>query len=67
MPIDQTPYRAHGFSCREEYLRNLAEEYGCDMCSVFALASLFGPNEDFDGLVSALADGQADTHIHIGD
>lgn len=52
--MEQNAYEARGFQNRQEYLEDLAEEYGRDI--VFALAGMFGPNEDFDGLVTALED-----------
>jgi len=48
-------YTANGFANRREYLEWLCEDYPRD--AVFALASMFGPSEDFDGLVTALEDG----------
>lgn len=54
--LTETVYRREGFRDREEYLRNLAEDYGVDESIVFAMADLLGPNEDFDGLVSAIQD-----------
>lgn len=50
------PYTENGFVSRRAYLENLAEEYGIDRTTVFAMAQLLGPSEDFDGLVSALED-----------
>jgi hypothetical protein len=47
-------YIAQGFKNRRDYLESLAEEYDRD--TVFMLASLLGPSEDFDGLVTALED-----------
>ena len=47
-------YQAHGYANRRDYLESLAQEYPRD--TVFALASMLGPNEDFDGLVTALED-----------
>lgn len=41
---------------RKEYLNNLAEDYGVSKGTVYALASILGPSEDYDGLVSALED-----------
>lgn len=36
---------------------NIAEDYGHDLETIVRpLAELLGPNEDFDGLVSALED-----------
>lgn len=47
-------YQANGYSCREEYIAELCEEY--DAYKVLALADLLGPNEDFDGLITMLED-----------
>lgn len=41
---------------REAYLKNLADDYGVGISTVLALADMLGPNEDFDGLVSAMED-----------
>ena len=41
---------------RREYLDGLAEDYGVSKGTVYALASILGPDEDYDGLVSALED-----------
>lgn len=49
-------YEENGYSSRADYLSCLAEDYGVDPQTVQALADLLGPNEDFDGLVSALED-----------
>ena len=49
-------YQANGYDDREDYLAGLAEDYGVDLDTVYALADLLGPNEDFDGLVSQLED-----------
>lgn len=51
-------YTENGFANRREYLDSLCEEF--DRSKVYALASLLGPSEDFDGLVTALED-DADT------
>lgn len=51
-----TVYEDHGYKNREEYLRELAEQYGLDEETVFTLANVYGPTEDFDGLVTALQD-----------
>jgi hypothetical protein len=34
---------------REEYIRNLAEEYGLPLNFVFELAYILGESEDYDG------------------
>jgi hypothetical protein len=47
-------YQQHGFANRKAYLEDLAQEY--DRQTVFTLADLLGPNEDFDGLVTSLED-----------
>jgi hypothetical protein len=47
-------YQENGFENRRDYLLSLCEEY--DKNSVFMLADLLGPSEDFDGLVTSLED-----------
>lgn len=49
-------YQENGYSNRREYLECLADEMGIDKDTVFMLASLLGPSEDFDGLVTQLED-----------
>ena len=49
-------YQENGFKNRKEYLQELACEHGVDVQTVYALASVFGPNEDFDGLINSLED-----------
>lgn len=49
-------YVEKGFKNRNHYLCSLAEEFGLDEEAVLTLASIFGPAEDFDGLVSSLKD-----------
>jgi hypothetical protein len=51
-----TIYQEEGFENRKAYLIDLADNYGIDVQTVFALASILGSNEDFDGLVTALED-----------
>ena len=51
-------YTAHGYANRREYLEGLCDEYPRSI--VYALADLFGPSEDFDGLVTALEDAAED-------
>ena len=48
------PYLDAGFASRAAYLKSLTEEYPANI--VYLLANLFGPSEDFDGLVSQLED-----------
>ena len=47
-------YQENGFSNREEYLIDLADNYSVSIYEVCAIAEMLGENEDFDGLVSAL-------------
>lgn len=47
-------YQENGFQNRRDYLESLSEEY--DRETVFALAGVLGPSEDFDGLVTMLED-----------
>lgn len=49
-------YTEHGYSGRRDYLASLADDMGVPLSTVHALADLFGPSEDFDGLVTALED-----------
>lgn len=52
-------YIAEGYKSRRDYLSTLADEMGIDQTIVFSLASVLGPSEDFDGLVTELEDLQA--------
>jgi hypothetical protein len=45
-----------GFPSRRAYLENLADETGHAPRTVFFFASMLGPSEDFDGLVTTLED-----------
>jgi hypothetical protein len=49
-------YQEHGYENRREYLEELADENGADLRAVLELASILGPEEDFDGLVSSIQD-----------
>jgi hypothetical protein len=49
-------YTEHGYYSRHDYLTDLAAETGVPLYVVETMADLLGPNEDFDGLVSALED-----------
>lgn len=49
-------YKEQGFESREDYLLGLAEDYGVPYSKVWFMAYIFGPSEDFDGLVSAVRD-----------
>lgn len=54
--LDYLPYHS-----RREYLDALAEETGVDRATVHMLASMLGPSEDFDGLITALEDYAQET------
>ena len=54
--LDNNVYRKNGFSSRDEYLSNLAEDYGISKFEVCSIAEILGENEDFDGLISTLED-----------
>ncbi len=41
---------------RNAYLESLANDFGVDPMVVFILADMFGPSEDFDGLICELED-----------
>jgi hypothetical protein len=47
-------YKENGFENRRDYLESLCEEY--DREAVYALASILGSSEDFDGLITSLED-----------
>ena len=55
--MDDSLYvEAHAAEDREEYLGELASEYGISEDIVYMLADMLGPNEDHDGLITALED-----------
>ena len=49
-------YTEEGYKNRRDYLDTLAADYGLPTATVYALAGILGPSEDFDGLVCALED-----------
>lgn len=51
-----TVYQRNGYRNRAHYLASLADEFGVPVRTVHALASILGPNEDFDGLVTGIED-----------
>ena len=51
-------YIENGYKNRRDYLDSLAEDFGIEKQTVYAMASILGSNEDFDGLVTALEDGE---------
>lgn len=51
-------YQDYGYKSRRDYLDSLAEDFGIDKQTVYAMASILGSTEDFGGLVTALEDGE---------
>lgn len=49
-------YIENGYESRKHYLECLSEDTGIPLSIVLELAELLGPNEDFDGLITALED-----------
>ena len=49
-------YTENGFANRKAYLDDLADNFGVSKDTVYMVADLLGPNEDFDGLVCELED-----------
>ncbi len=47
-------YTENGYQNRKDYLKSMADEYGIPCEVVFPLSAILGPDEDFDGLISAL-------------
>lgn len=52
-------YQKNGYKDRKDYLNTMAEEFDVPITVVLSIANMLGPNEDFDGLVSALEDAEA--------
>jgi hypothetical protein len=49
-------YTENGYESRKDYLNELADENGVERKIVYMLASMLGPEEDFDGLVTEVGD-----------
>lgn len=49
-------YTDNGFKDRNDYLKSLSDDYGVSEHTVFSLADILGPSEDFDGLIVELED-----------
>jgi hypothetical protein len=49
-------YQDNGYKSRAHYLKSIAEENGWDEETVFMVADMLGPNEDFDGLINTMED-----------
>ena len=54
------PYLLNGYDNRKQYLEYLSYDFGVPQSIVFALASMLGKDEDFDGLLLALDDASLD-------
>ena len=52
-------YTDEGYESRRDYLTSLADDFGVDEEAVFAIASILGSGEDFDGLICELEDYQS--------
>jgi hypothetical protein len=53
-------YTDNDYKDRDDYLNCLAEDYGVDVSTVYMMADLLGPSEDFDGLVTSIEDLEYD-------
>ena len=49
-------YTEMGYESRKDYLQSLAEEHEVGYDVVLTLARILGPEEDYDGLVTAIED-----------
>lgn len=58
MNIDQSIYIQNGYENRDDYLKNLAEEYGWAFDTVKMFSDLLSPTEDFDGLINFLEESE---------
>ncbi len=54
--MEENIYQKKGYKNRKDYLECLAEDYCVPLDTVYALASVLGEDEDFDGLISSLED-----------
>jgi hypothetical protein len=54
--MNENVYVENGYKDWRDYLMNLAEEFDIPYKTVAEAASMLGPGEDFDGLVSTLED-----------
>ncbi|MBL4800148.1 MAG: hypothetical protein JKY50_22345 [Oleispira sp.] len=49
-------YKLNGYKNRDHYLQCLADDYDLSGYTVWAIAEILGPSEDFDGLLVACQD-----------
>lgn len=54
----ENTYIENGYESRKDYLSCMADEFDVPLKVVYSLAQMLGPDEDFDGLVSALEDAE---------
>jgi len=54
--MEENIYQKKGYKNRNDYLECLAADYCVPLDTVYALASVLGEDEDFDGLISSLED-----------
>jgi len=54
--MNRNIYTERGYRNRRDYLNYLAEEFDVSYNTVATIASMLGPNEDFDGLAAMLED-----------
>lgn len=52
--MEENIYQKKGYKDRNDYLECLAADYCVPFDIVYALASMLGKDEDFDGLISLL-------------
>jgi len=51
---NENVYVMNGYEDRNDYLNNLADNFGIDRETVKMIADVLGPSEDFDGLINEL-------------
>ena len=51
-------YRACGAECRDDYLRQVAHEYGLPLTCVQRIADRLGDREDFEALIVICEEGR---------
>lgn len=56
--MEENIYQKKGYKNREDYLESLATDYCVPSDFVYAVASVLGEDEDFDGLISSLEDAE---------
>ena len=56
-------YEDKGYADRAEYLEELSLDHEVSMETVLLYSDMLGPNEDFDGLVSAL---ELSNYLRVG-